>query len=214
MSRVPGKEYEIKDHGERDIMVFCDDPGHLTFFQNSGLLPEQPIWYYPASAAMQKMIPEILDTAAHIAEPGQADRFDLLAISYLMITRSLPEPRSGDAFYQNIIHKIESQMLFNSKSHQTLESMIKNSGISRRSFFRYWKMYHQESPHDFMRNCLLSDAEQMLTETSLSIHEIAVRLGFKNPSHFYVLFKKYVGMSPLQYRKNLTAKVLPILREK
>ena len=53
----------------------------------------------------------------------------------------------------------------------------------------------------------------MLTETSLGIHEIAVRLGFKNPSHFYVLFKKYVGMSPLQYRKIQTAKVLPVLRE-
>ena len=209
MSRLPGKEDEVMDHGDRDIMVFCYDYSSLPFFRNSGLLPEQPLWHYPATAAMQKMIPEILDTAAHIAEPGQADRFDLSAISYLMMTRSLPEPRSGDAFYQNIIHKIESRMLFNSQSRQSLENIIKKSGISRRSFFRYWKMCHLESPHDFMRNCLLSEAEQLLTETSLGIHEIAVRLGFRNPSHFYVLFKKYVGMSPLQYRKNRTAKVLP-----
>jgi AraC-like DNA-binding protein len=206
MTRIPGKEYEIRDRGERDILVFCYDHSHLPFFQNSGILPELPIWHYPASAAMQKMIPEILDIAAHIAEPGQADRFDLSAVSCLMMTRSFPEPRSGDAFYQNIIHKIESQMLFNSKSHHSLEQIIKNSGISRRSFFRYWKMYHQESPHDFMRNCLLSDAEQLLAETSLSIHEIAARLGFRNPSHFFVLFKKYVGVSPLQYRKSLNSK--------
>ena len=206
MTRIPGEEYEITDRGERDILVFCYDGGYLPFFRKSGLLPELPIWPYPASAAAQKMIPEILDIAAHIAEPGQADRFDLSAVSYLMMTRSQPEPRSGDAFYQNIIHKIESRMLFNSKSHSSLENIIKDSGISRRSFFRYWKMYHQESPHDFMRNCLLSDAEQLLAETSLSIHEIAARLGFSNPSHFFVLFKKYVGVSPLQYRKSLTSK--------
>jgi AraC-like DNA-binding protein len=40
----------------------------------------------------------------------------------------------------------------------------------------------------------------------LSIHEIAARLGFRNPSHFFVLFKKYVGVSPLQYRKSLNSK--------
>ena len=97
---------------------------------------------------------------------------------------------------------------FGIDSFPQLNEMIKNSGISRRTFYRYWKMYHQESPHEFMRNCFLSNAGQMLLETSLSVNEIANALGFQNTSHFFVLFKKYVGMSPLQFRKS-AAKDIP-----
>ena len=101
-------------------------------------------------------------------------------------------------------------MISCSKHIHSLNEMIKNSGISRRTFYRYWKMYHQESPHEFMRNCFLSNAGQMLLETSLSVNEIANALGFQNTSHFFVLFKKYVGMSPLQFRKS-AAKDIPYI---
>ena len=201
MSRMPGAEYEILDHGERDILVFCYDPQYLPYFQEHKLSPEQPIWHYSADSIIQKTISEILEVSSKIAETGQADQFDLLAISLLAATRSSQKNQVDDQFHRNIIQKIESQMLFNYPDHRSLMEIIENSGLSRRSFFRYWKLYHKETPHEFMRNCVLSDAEQMLKETSLSISEISGRLGFQNPSHFFVMFKKYTGMSPLQFRK-------------
>ena len=203
MSRMPGAEYEILDHGERDILVFCYDPQYLPYFQEHKLSPEQPIWHYSADSIIQKTISEILEVSSKIAETGQADLFDLLAISLLAATRSSQKNQVDDQFHRNIIQKIESQMLFNYPDHRSLMEIVRNSGLSRRSFFRYWKLYHQETPHEFMRNCVLSDAEQMLKETSLSIREISVRLGFQNPSHFFVMFKKYTGMSPLQFRKSM-----------
>ena len=141
-----------------------------------------------------------MDVSSRIAEPGQSDHLDLLAISLLAVTRSSQKNHEDDPFHRDIIQKAESQMLFHYPRYLSLAEIIEKSGLSRRSFFRYWKKYHQETPHEFMRNCILSDAEQMLKGTSLSVGEISSRLGFQNPSHFFVLFKKYTGMSPLQYR--------------
>lgn len=208
MARMPAREYEIKDHGKRDILVFCYDAKYLPFFQEHNISPELPIWHYSATPIIQKTIPEILELSAHIAEPGNADQLDLLALSLLTQTRTCRENHENDEFHKIIIKKIESQMISCSKSIHSLNEMIKNSGISRRTFYRYWKMYHQESPHEFMRNCFLSNAGQMLLETSLSVNEIANAMGFQNTSHFFVLFKKYVGMSPLQFRKS-AAKDIP-----
>ena len=200
MSRMPGPEYENLDHGERDVLAFCYDPRHLAWFQEHGLSPELPLWHYSQDSIIRKMISEIMEVSSRIAEPGQSDHLDLLAISLLAVTRSSQKNQEDDPFHRDIIQKAESQMLFHYPRYLSLAEIIEKSGLSRRSFFRYWKKYHQETPHEFMRNCILSDAEQMLKGTSLSVGEISVRLGFQNPSHFFVLFKKYTGMSPLQYR--------------
>ena len=45
------------------------------------------------------------------------------------------------------------------------------------------------------------EAKAMLQNTSLSIKEIAYRLGFVEPTHFSNYFKKHTGVSPVLYRK-------------
>ncbi len=47
----------------------------------------------------------------------------------------------------------------------------------------------------------IGEAQLLLVFTKKSITEIASEVGFDNLSHFNVQFKKYVGLSPLAYRK-------------
>jgi AraC-like DNA-binding protein len=46
-----------------------------------------------------------------------------------------------------------------------------------------------------------SKAVQLLTNTSLSISDIILAVGYENTSYFYRVFKKNYGMSPHDYRK-------------
>ena len=43
---------------------------------------------------------------------------------------------------------------------------------------------------------------QMLRDSNLSVTQIAELLGFQNCFFFSKLFKKHIGISPMQYRKN------------
>ena len=47
----------------------------------------------------------------------------------------------------------------------------------------------------------ITEAKSLLQHSSLSIKEITHRLGFSETAHFSNYFKKYVGVSPVQYRK-------------
>jgi YesN/AraC family two-component response regulator len=47
---------------------------------------------------------------------------------------------------------------------------------------------------------LVDIAKEKIYDSSKSISEIAYELGFKYPQHFTRMFKKQVGMSPVEFR--------------
>lgn len=55
---------------------------------------------------------------------------------------------------------------------------------------------------DIISSMVIMDAKSQLKSTHLSIQDIADSLNFANMSFFGKYFKRYVGMSPLEYRNN------------
>ena len=54
---------------------------------------------------------------------------------------------------------------------------------------------------DLIRKHILIESQRQLRFTTLSINEIADELGFESPSYFITFFKKQVGITPEQFRK-------------
>jgi len=54
---------------------------------------------------------------------------------------------------------------------------------------------------DFIRKYIVVESQRRLRFTTLSINEIADELGFESPSYFITFFKKQMGMTPEQFRK-------------
>lgn len=55
---------------------------------------------------------------------------------------------------------------------------------------------------DIISSMVIMDAKSQLKSTHLSVQDIADSLNFANMSFFGKYFKRYVGMSPLEYRNN------------
>ena len=55
---------------------------------------------------------------------------------------------------------------------------------------------------DLIAKMVIMDAKSQLKLSSLSVQEIAESLSFSNMSFFGKYFKRYVGMSPQEYRNN------------
>ena len=59
------------------------------------------------------------------------------------------------------------------------------------------------SPYQYIINLRLKIACEMLRDSNLSVTQIAELSGFQNCFFFSKIFKKHIGISPLQYRKNI-----------
>ncbi len=49
----------------------------------------------------------------------------------------------------------------------------------------------------------IKQSKELLKENRLKVYEIAEQVGYKNVDYFHKKFKKYVGMSPAEFRKDL-----------
>ena len=55
------------------------------------------------------------------------------------------------------------------------------------------------SPKSYIDICKINEAKRLLTETELTISEVANSMGFSNISDFSKFFKNKVGLSPQAY---------------
>lgn len=72
--------------------------------------------------------------------------------------------------------------------------------ISYSSFRRIFKEYTGFSPAKYILNVKITQAKEMLTNTSTEIKEIAFNLGFDNSDYFFTVFHRITGQTPYSYR--------------
>ena len=90
---------------------------------------------------------------------------------------------------------------------QNYDKEISNSQISEKlgyhSFYlnRVFKKHTRMTIHQAVISEKMRIAKKILEETELSVNAIAIEVGYSEHSRFCTAFKKYVGVTPLEYRK-------------
>jgi AraC family transcriptional regulator len=59
------------------------------------------------------------------------------------------------------------------------------------------------SPLQFVTRERITRAQQLIRETSRSLIEIALDVGYTSPSHFAQVFRRVVGVTPSEFRNAL-----------
>lgn len=72
--------------------------------------------------------------------------------------------------------------------------------ISTNYLNRMTKEFLGATSKSFILNKVILEAKNLLNYTSLSVAEISDQLKFETPNYFVRLFRKYVGITPKQYR--------------
>lgn len=92
------------------------------------------------------------------------------------------------------------------ESRGEMPDIAKLAAQARLSESRFKQKFKQATgipPAEFIVREKIDQAKVILRETRQTVTSIAMELGFSSSQHFSVLFKKYVGESPIQYRKNV-----------
>lgn len=107
---------------------------------------------------------------------------------------------TGDAYVKYAVQ----YMQFNYNQKININDIASYVGINRSYFSYIFKQKTGISPKEFLRNCRIEKAEKLLTETTLSVSDIAGQVGYPDPFTFSKFFKNITGLSPRDYRNRKT----------
>jgi AraC-like DNA-binding protein len=78
--------------------------------------------------------------------------------------------------------------------------------MEQNSFIRRFKRYTGKTPKEYQIVCRMERATALLSDSDLSMSEIAARCGFASHSFFSKTFKRLYGVTPTEYRHGLLKK--------
>lgn len=87
------------------------------------------------------------------------------------------------------------------RSRHTVEWYADKMHLSPKYLSNVVKQTLRKSPNACLDEALMRQAKSLLSSTSLSVQEIADRLGFQNQSHFGTFFKRHSALNPSTFRK-------------
>ena len=147
---------------------------------------------------------ELNTAAANLDKPGSADRIDILAIrlfSEIMLRKieSSTESKQNDVK----LHSIACELA----AGKALDKLLKEYGLSERSFYRQWEKVFDVSPKEYIIRNQLKKACTLLANGNMPVGDIASICGFVNTNYFYKVFRAKLNTTPGIYRKKYAGKL-------
>ena len=89
----------------------------------------------------------------------------------------------------------------------TLLDLAAVAGLSRMHFASQFRAATGFRPHEYLLRRRIQRAEDLLRQSTLTLVEIALTVGFQTQAHFTTVFKRFVGDTPYQWRNANCASV-------
>ncbi|WP_026486474.1 response regulator transcription factor [Caldanaerobius polysaccharolyticus] len=94
-----------------------------------------------------------------------------------------------------------------SESDITIDKICKFLHISPTYFSFIFKKETKMTYMNYLLQIRMNVAKELLKTTNMKVFEIAEKVGYPEPNYFSYSFKKYVGMSPTEYRNSANGEI-------
>lgn len=108
--------------------------------------------------------------------------------------------------YRDTMNKVVEYIERNAHEDIKLEHICAISNMSKPTICRLFKEWTGKTFNRYLVDLRISNALVLLQRPSLSITDVCYATGFNELAYFCRIFKKYTGISPNQFRKQVTGK--------
>jgi AraC family transcriptional regulator len=122
------------------------------------------------------------------------------------VMHSVQLPQAGGWRIRRLVEYIGENL----EKDLSLETMAQEVDLSPLYLARAFKCAIGKAPHQYVMARRIEQAKLLLRNTDQPIAGIAAATGFSSQSHLSGWFRRQVGLTPAEYRKNGEASVFPI----
>lgn len=109
----------------------------------------------------------------------------------------------GASSSDNVIKRMYAYMENNYDRDLKLETIAKMFNYNSAYLGKIFKKEIGESYNNVLDNIRIDNAKRLLSDTNLKVYQVSEKVGFSNIDYFYAKFKRYVGISPKEYKKDI-----------
>jgi len=120
--------------------------------------------------------------------------------TYAGEARSQPAPHGGLPAFK--INRTLSTMQAALHAELNLSRLARDANLSDAHFSRAFKKSTGFTPSPYFTRLRMELARRLLRETSRSVLDVGLEVGYASPSHFAQVFRREVGVMPTEYRAN------------
>ncbi|MGY8914689.1 MAG: helix-turn-helix domain-containing protein, partial [Flavobacteriales bacterium] len=107
------------------------------------------------------------------------------------------------------VHEISEFIKNYPEIQYTLKYLSNKSGLSPAKLQEGFKLMHERTVTDFIRNVRVEAAEHLIKTTDLNISEVVYTVGLTSRSYFSKIFKEKYNCSPKQYQDHQNTLAIP-----
>lgn len=97
-------------------------------------------------------------------------------------------------------NKIAEWTRIHAKEPLTVSGIASKFNYNKDYLTRLFRQHTQRGPLEFIHQVRIGKAKELLMRTSMTVREIATEVGFQDEKYFMRLFKRYVNLTPRQFR--------------
>lgn len=110
--------------------------------------------------------------------------------------------RFTEATAGSIDRRLDEYILKNIERTVTAQELQREFHISHNELYLIFREYFDSTPAEYIKKRRLDMAQELLKTTRLPVGEIALKCGIPDYNYFSKVFKREIGISPREYRKN------------
>jgi AraC family transcriptional regulator len=124
-----------------------------------------------------------------------------LVEKYTDVAAKTPAVRGGLPIRQ--LRKVEDYVTAHLAEEVSIESLAELVELSSSHFAHVFKESTGMTPLQFITRQRITHAQQLIRETSRSLIDVGLEVGYTSPSHFAQVFRRVVGVTPTEFRSSL-----------
>lgn len=108
--------------------------------------------------------------------------------------------RNSNKLKMKLFDNVKNFIKENIKSELELEKVASNFGLSVYYFSRTFKEVTGTNFSEYVNKCRIDIAKELLSNGEMSVKEVCYKVGYNDPNYFSKVFKKYEGISPINFK--------------
>ena len=144
---------------------------------------------------------ELIDIESFTDEVNRTESLEELEEIAAEYSKTVSE-KLGNSGADSIVKRMGVFIQKNYSKDLKLEAIAKMFGYNSAYLGKIYKKATEESFNTTLDKVRIANAKKLLMNTDLKVYQVSEKVGYYNIDYFYSKFKKYVGLTPKEFKKN------------